>query len=126
MATSGRHPHAPGDLGRRVAHRRQELGLSREDLADSAGMAPGYVEYLEESTGRVPVAGVASLAHALNTSVDAPLGGTFDIPPGRRRPAPQTELEVLSEEECAELLAAGGVGRFVFTTDRGPIAVPVN
>jgi nitroimidazol reductase NimA-like FMN-containing flavoprotein (pyridoxamine 5'-phosphate oxidase superfamily) len=89
-------------------------------------MAPGYVEYLEKSAARVPIAGVASLAQALNTSVDELLGGPFDVPSGRRGQAPHPELEVLSEEECAQLLAAGGVGRFVFTTDRGPIAVPVN
>ena len=126
MATSGEQAATPGDLGRRVAHRRQELGLSREELAERAGMAPGYVEYLEERTARTPIAGVASLAHALDTSVDELLGATFDLPPGRRRPAPHPELEVLSERECAQLLAAGGVGRLVFTTDRGPIALPVN
>ena len=100
--------------------------MSRDDLAERAGMAPGYVEYLEKSAARVPIAGVASLARALNTTVDELLGGSFDLPPGRRGQAPRPELEVLSEEECAQLLAAGGVGRFVFTTDRGPIAVPVN
>ena len=126
MATSGEQPRAPGDFGRRVAHRRRELGLSRDELAERTGMAPGYVEYLEESPARVPVAGLAALAHALDTSVDELLGGTFDLPPGRRGPAPRPELEVLSREECDRLLAAGGVGRFVFTTDRGPIALPVN
>jgi nitroimidazol reductase NimA-like FMN-containing flavoprotein (pyridoxamine 5'-phosphate oxidase superfamily) len=89
-------------------------------------MAPGYVEYLEERVARVPVAGVASLAQALDSSVDELLGGTFDLAPGRRGAAPSPELEVLSEKECAHLVASGGVGRFVFTTDRGPIAVPVN
>ena len=126
MAASGGQACGPGDLGRRVAHRRQELGLSREELAERTGMAPGYVEFLEESAAHVPIAGVASLAHALDTSVDELLGGTFHLPPGRRRPAPHAELETLREEECAQLLAAGGVGRFVFTADRGPIAVPVN
>ncbi|MGX1246953.1 hypothetical protein RKD46_008057 [Streptomyces pseudovenezuelae] len=39
----------PGDLGRRLLHRRGELGLTRREVADRAGMAPGYLRYLEES-----------------------------------------------------------------------------
>ena len=105
MATTGGDTSAPGDLGRRVAHRRRELGLSREELAERAGMAPGYVEYLEERAARVPIAGVGSLARALNTSTDELLGGAVEQPPGQRRPAPHPKLEALSEEECGRLLA---------------------
>jgi transcriptional regulator with XRE-family HTH domain len=126
MAATGGDASAPGDLGRRVAHRRRELGLSREELAERAGMAPGYVEYLEKRASRVPIAGVGSLARALDTSTDELLGADVDLPPGQRAPAPHPKLETLSEQECERLLAAGGVGRFVFTTDRGPEAVPVN
>ena len=126
MSAAGGDTSAPGDLGRRVAHRRRELGLSREELAERAGMAPGYVEYLEERAARVPIAGVGSLARALDTSSDELLGAAVDLPPGQRGAAPHPKLETLSDEECARLLAAGGVGRFVFATDRGPEAVPVN
>lgn len=126
MAATGGDTSAPGDLGRRVAHRRRELGLSREELAERAGMAPGYVEYLEERAARVPIAGVGSLARALNTSTDELLGGTADLPPGQHGAASHPKLETLSDDECMRLLAAGGVGRFVFTTARGPEAVPVN
>jgi hypothetical protein len=38
-----------GDLGRRVSERRQELGLSVEELARRAGMDPTYVRSLETS-----------------------------------------------------------------------------
>jgi Pyridoxamine 5'-phosphate oxidase len=89
-------------------------------------MAPGYIEYIEEHAARVPIAGVGSIARELNTTVDELLGGNVELPPGEGRPSPHPRLEALSEEECARLLAAGGVGRFVFTTDRGPEAVPVN
>src|SRR5699024_6885374 len=37
-----------GDLGRRVAQRRAELGLTREQIGLQARMDPGYVAYLEE------------------------------------------------------------------------------
>ena len=126
MAATGSDTSAPGDLGRRVARRRRDLGLSREQLAERAGMAPGYVEYLEERAARVPIAGVGSLARALDTSTDELLGGAAEQAPGRGRPAPHPKLETLSDEECTRLLGEGGVGRFVFTTDRGPEAVPVN
>ena len=74
MAPTGGETSAPGDLGRRVAQRRRELDLSREQLAERAGMAPGYVDYLEERAARVPIAGVGSLARALDTSTDELLG----------------------------------------------------
>ena len=124
-AGSGLTP-APGDLGRRVAHRREELGWTREQLAQRAGMAAGYVEYLEEQSARVSTASLANLASALNTTVNELLGGSVELPPGQRRPAAQPTLQTLGEEECRRLLAAGGVGRVVFDADRGPVALPVN
>lgn len=38
-----------GDFARRVAHRREQLGLSREEIARRSGMDSGYLEYLERS-----------------------------------------------------------------------------
>ncbi|MFD5498055.1 DUF1918 domain-containing protein, partial [Streptomyces sp. NPDC127091] len=38
----------PGDLGRRVATERTRRGLSREETARRARMAPDYLAYLEE------------------------------------------------------------------------------
>jgi transcriptional regulator with XRE-family HTH domain len=116
----------PGDLGRRVAQRRRDLGLSREELADRAGMAARYVEYLEDQAAQVPFATTARLALALNTSVDELLGGAVERPPGQRGAGVQPRLETLSERECRRLLAAGGVGRLVFIADRRPVALPVN
>jgi nitroimidazol reductase NimA-like FMN-containing flavoprotein (pyridoxamine 5'-phosphate oxidase superfamily) len=116
----------PGDLGRRVAQRRRDLGLSREELAHRAGMAAPYVEYLEDHAAQVPLFSAARLALALNSSVDELMGGGVERPPGQRRPAAHPSLETLNERECRRHLSAGGVGRFVFTTRRGPVAVPVN
>ncbi len=41
---------SPGDLSRRIAYHRNRLGLTREQLAERAGMAPGFIEYLELRT----------------------------------------------------------------------------
>jgi transcriptional regulator with XRE-family HTH domain len=116
----------PGDLGRRVAQRRRDLGLSREELADRAGMTAPYVEYLEDRAAQVPFASTARLALALNTSVDELLGGAVELPPGQRGAGMEPTLETLTERECRRLLAAGGVGRLVFIADRRPVALPVN
>jgi hypothetical protein len=53
-----------GDFARRVAHRREQLGLSREEIARRSGMDSGYLEYLERSA-----------------YVDL-TGGTVELPPG--------------------------------------------
>jgi nitroimidazol reductase NimA-like FMN-containing flavoprotein (pyridoxamine 5'-phosphate oxidase superfamily) len=122
---SGQTP-MPGDLGRRVAQRRRDLGLSRAELAKRAEMVERYVAYLEDEAAHVPLISLSRLASALDTSVDELRGDDVKAPPGQRRPAAGASLEQLDERECRKLLAAGGVGRFVFTTGRGPVAVPVN
>ncbi|MFD8529968.1 pyridoxamine 5'-phosphate oxidase family protein [Streptosporangium canum] len=117
---------APGDLGRRVAWRRKELRLSREQLAGRAGIDPGYLDYLEETAASPTLDTVRKLATALNINVDELLGGTMDLPPGRGRPAPHPRLERLEAEECLRLIAPGGVGRVAFNELGGPAVLPVN
>jgi transcriptional regulator with XRE-family HTH domain len=119
-------PGDPGDLGRRVAVRRHELGLTREQLEDKAGMASGYLEYLEQSPAEPSVGTVVRLAAALETTAADLLGAGQNLPPGRGRAAAHPVLEALSGEECARLLAPGGVGRIVTVDPRGPVAFPVN
>jgi transcriptional regulator with XRE-family HTH domain len=126
MAGAGERTPVPGDLGRRVAQRRRDRGLSRKDLAHRAGLAESYVEYVEEKAAHVPLISLSRLALALDTSVDELQGAAVQMPPGQRRPAAGASLETLDERECRALLAAGGVGRFVFTAPRGPVAIPVN
>lgn len=116
----------PGDIGRRVARRRQLLGLSRKDVADRAGMAPGYVEYVESSAEAVDTVTLTRLAAALGTSAQELLGGRADVPPGRASSAARPLLEELPEEECWARLAPGGIGRVALSTDLGPVVLPVN
>ncbi|HZU73191.1 MAG TPA: pyridoxamine 5'-phosphate oxidase family protein [Acidimicrobiales bacterium] len=116
-----------GDLGRRLATRRRQLGLERAQVAARAGMDPGYLAYLEDAAGGSPSStGLLRLAAALETTVEDLYGGGRDRAPGRGRPAAKPELVALSRRECIELLGAGGVGRFIFLEERGPVAVPVN
>lgn len=118
----------PGDLGRRVAARRQELGLSREEVAERAGMDPGYLEYLEERPATPPSASeLDRLARALSTTRERLEGAGWTSPPGSTAlPGGEVEVEVLSPETALQLLGRGGIGRAVFTDERGPVALPVN
>lgn len=117
----------PGDLGRRVAHRRRELGLSREEVARRAGVAAGYLDYLEHSPAvAIPRGSLIRLADALETSVKVLRGGRVDRPPGLGRAGPHPQLDELTHEECEAHLAGGGVGRLVFLTAGVPLALPVN
>jgi hypothetical protein len=116
-----------GDLGRRVAERRREVGLTREDVALRAGMNSGYLAYLEQSPDAALTAGsLMRLAAALETTPEFLRGGHVDRPPGPGRAGPHPHLDVLTREECELHLAGGGVGRFVFLAPQGPVALPVN
>jgi transcriptional regulator with XRE-family HTH domain len=116
-----------GDLARRVAERRREVGLTREDVAGRAGMNSGYLDYLEHSPDAALTPGaLLRLAAALKTTPEFLSGGHVDRPPGPGRAGPHPHLDVLSREECELHLAGGGVGRFVFLAAQGPVALPVN
>jgi nitroimidazol reductase NimA-like FMN-containing flavoprotein (pyridoxamine 5'-phosphate oxidase superfamily) len=114
-----------GDLARRVAHRRKELGKSIEEVAEQCGVDPAYLRYFEGSTdARLSAGTMLLLAMALDTTPEQ-LHGVRERPaPGQAGPHP--ELRTLTPEQCAAHLEVGGVGRIVFLAERGPVAHPVN
>lgn len=117
----------PGDLSRRISHRRQELGLSVEELAEHAGIDPAYLRYFEASSqARLSVGTLEMVARALRTSPSVLLGGDIDRPEGHGSAAQNAILEQLTEQQSLTHLGAGGVGRVVFVAPRGPVALPVN
>ncbi|MEU2554571.1 pyridoxamine 5'-phosphate oxidase family protein [Streptomyces sp. NPDC013313] len=118
---------ALGDLGRRLAARRLQLGLTRRQAAARAGMAASYLRYLEEHPGAAPGTGaLMNLAEALETTVNELTGGSVDLPPGTGRAARAPEFSRLRPSECRTLLAMHGVGRLAVPTASGPLIVPVN
>jgi transcriptional regulator with XRE-family HTH domain len=115
------------DVGRRVAERRNELHLSVDSVAQRAGVSPAYLESVESRDSPVlRQETLVRLAHALDTSVTSLAGGGIESPQGQQGPSQGGVLGELSREECYRLLSAGGVGRIVLSTDRGPVAIPVN
>ncbi|MEY2244128.1 helix-turn-helix domain-containing protein [Streptomyces sp. BF23-18] len=118
---------SPGDMGRRIATRREELGLTREDTAARAGTAAGYLRYLEEqSTARPGSSVLIRLAGALDTSVAALYGGESDLPPGLGQAAGHAALIELGPEDCLRRLSTHGVGRLATDTPGGLVILPVN
>ncbi|MFF8828348.1 helix-turn-helix domain-containing protein [Streptomyces sp. NPDC015131] len=127
-STAGAPAHGPcrGDIGRRVAARREQLGLTREEVAVRAGSAPGYLQYLEEQPATPGIGFLLRLADALETSVVELTGGLADLPPGTGHPPSRPELVDLDLEQCRTLLGSHGVGHVAVTTPDGPAILPVN
>lgn len=116
-----------GDLGRRVAFRRRQLGLSYEEVGSRAGIAPGYVEYVEHRHAKVSADALRRLAQALDTRVDLLLGAHVETPAGRFSGlGTRQRLRKLDAAECIRLISPGGVGRVAYVGADGPEALPVN
>ncbi len=119
--------HGGTDLGRRILERRHQAGLSREEAAARAGIAPSYLKYLETSPSPNPApSALARLADALGVSAGALAGAALQMPSGAHSSAPRPVAEPLTSAQCRGYLGTGGVGRMVFTGPRGPEAIPVN
>jgi transcriptional regulator with XRE-family HTH domain len=118
----------PGDLGRRVRHRREELGLTRAELADRAGVKEGAIFYIEEQPIAVTNETVLRLAYALDLPDSSLLGSDADVAPGFEHAARNPGLDVLAEPECWRLLDERGVGRIAFLAapDDQPHILPLN
>lgn len=120
-------PTAEGDIGRRLVLRREQLGLTREEVAERAGVAPGYLQYVEEQPGAFPgPTFMFRVADALRTTVARLHGGDTGQPPGTGTAAAHPVFTELDPGECRALLADHGVGRVAVTTPGGPAIVPVN
>jgi transcriptional regulator with XRE-family HTH domain len=116
-----------GDLSRRVAHRRTELGLSLEETGKESGLDPGYLKYLERhAEAHLRGGSLILLSMALKTTPEALLGA--NAPPRHDRGAsgPHPDVEPLTSEQCEVRLGSVPYGRLVYSVVRGPAAIPVN
>ncbi|MET8331474.1 pyridoxamine 5'-phosphate oxidase family protein [Streptomyces sp. NPDC005181] len=117
---------APSDVGRRVAARRKELGLSQQEVAERSGSATTYIQYVEEHQAMPAMSFLLRLANALDTTVSELTGSSMDLPPGIGHAGYHSQLIELSADECRALLSTHGVGRIAVSTAEGPAVVPVN
>jgi Pyridoxamine 5'-phosphate oxidase/Helix-turn-helix domain len=119
--------HGGTDLGRRILQCRYRAGLTREEAAALASMAPSYLKYLESSPSPNPApSALARLADALGVSASALAGAALQMPPSVQPPVQRPVPEPLAPAQCRGYLGTGGVGRVVFAGPRGPEAIPVN
>jgi len=70
-----------------VRTRRCALGLTREELADSAGMGADYVAFIEERAAEPDANAIITLARALGISREELRGATPPDPAGQHREA---------------------------------------
>lgn len=115
-----------GDLGRRVARHRERLGLTREQVAERAGMAAPFLEYLETRPVAVELDTLIRLADTLGIPVWELLGGEPGLGPARSVRPGSSVTDELAAPECWARITPRGVGRLVLSTAEGPQALPVN
>ncbi|GLX16610.1 hypothetical protein Slala02_10500 [Streptomyces lavendulae subsp. lavendulae] len=126
------HPQQSGettgrtDLGRRLAARREALGLSREELGRRCGADGTYVAYLEEHAASPAIGTLVRVADALGLTVDDLTGASAQRVAGRSTARRDSVLVPLDETECRRLLNTCGVGRIAVFTPEGPAVLPVN
>jgi len=79
---NGDHTPGSGDLGRRIAARRRQLGWSLAELAAKTGQSVSDLTYLETRPALVTMTCLLELANALGTTAEALLGAGSDLPGG--------------------------------------------
>ena len=109
-----------------MARRRAELHLSKAQVAARAGMSLRYLEYVERYPARPEATELRRLAAALQTTPAALLGAGSQVPPGYAHLDKPPVITKLSQAECRQLIAAGGVGRIGIGATSGPVVLPVN
>ncbi|NUR94637.1 MAG: helix-turn-helix domain-containing protein [Kribbellaceae bacterium] len=111
------------NLGTRIRHRRQALGLSTAEVSERAGLAASRVEYVESGRFALTGAELVRLAHALDLSVQ-------ELTTERAKPHPHPpvapSLEPMRKAECRQLIEAATVGRIAYAGADGIVVIPVN
>ena len=116
----------PGDVGRRVIHRRAELGITREQLAERAGVPVEFIDYVETQPAELSVSSLRRLAAALEVAPGTLLGSGLERPPGGTGSRTGLVPRELSPAECWDLICPGGIGRVAAVAEDGLVILPVN
>lgn len=127
MTPTTAYERQSGDLSRRVARRRAELGLTLEEVGKASGIDPSYLNFLEHNAdARLSAGSLILLSMALKTTPEALMNGWAPLRREGGGTGPHPVLEPLSLEQCEVHLANGAFGRLVYAEARGPVAIPVN
>lgn len=123
---AGRHQPDRGVLALRVTDRRVQLGMTEEELALHAGMAPRYLRQVLDAGPTFDPGGTVRIAASLGLTYTELLEGRSDPPPGQARPGSRPVLAHLTSTECWDRLGSRGVGRIALPVDPCPVVFPVN
>lgn len=119
-------PSRGDSMAARASLRREQLGMTREEVAERAGMSVAYLRHLESLGGGFDPAALMRLAATLEMPYEDLVEGRSDAPPGRSTAAPRPVLMQLSERACWNRLGTHGIGRLGLSADTGPVVLPVN
>lgn len=125
LGTDAGGPHEDS-VATRCAVRREQLGLTREEVAHRAGMSVPYLSQLETFSGDFDLAALMRLAAALEMPYDELTGGPREAASGQRPAGTSPVLARLSEDDCWQRLGTHGIGRVALTTGPAPVVLPVN
>lgn len=110
----------------RCALRREQLGLSEEEVARRAGMSVAYLNRVETLSDDFDPAALMRLAAVLEMPYDELREGPREPEPGQQAAASHPMLARLSEDECWQRLGTHGIGRIGLTAEPAPVILPVN
>ncbi|MDH6121383.1 pyridoxamine 5'-phosphate oxidase family protein [Kitasatospora sp. GAS204B] len=118
--------HPATEVARRIAERSAQLGLSEDQLAKQAGMAPRYLRQLLDAGTDFDPNGLLRVAAALHLTYQELLEGRRDPAPGHSGAPSRPVLLRLTIPECWDKLGTHGVGRIVLPAVPSPLVFPVN
>ncbi|MDO5111825.1 MAG: helix-turn-helix transcriptional regulator [Clostridia bacterium] len=93
------------EIGARVRKRREELGLTREKMAELAGLSVQFAASIELGKQRMTTESLAKVCRALNISADYILFGSDRPVPAHDLNAMLTPLDKREREQAEQLLA---------------------
>lgn len=114
------------DLARRVDSYCGQLGMTLEEAAKRAGMAPGYLRQIEQMGADFDVDALRRLAAVLGVPYQELVEGRTDVPQGQNPPAAHPRLAQLTTQECWQRLGRHGIGRIALPGSEGTLVLPVN
>lgn len=65
-------------IGRRIAERRKELGLTQKNVCEKAGIGYKYLSNIERANGKASLSVINRIAIALETSLDFIVNGAIN------------------------------------------------
>lgn len=65
------------DLGRRIRVRRQNLGLTQEQLAKEMGVSTSFMGHIERGTRKASLETLVQLANVMDVSIDSLLSASL-------------------------------------------------